>query len=73
MIAAAATCPSWADLVSVVLYDCGAQKQTHNKTHGDIAAVSCCENEMTKPRSRREHVACHEFNHTFTTFSFQTC
>lgn len=38
---------SWVDLVSAVLYDCDAQKQTYNKTHGLMAAVSCCMTEMT--------------------------
>lgn len=70
---AAATCRSWVDLVSAVLYDCGAQKQTYNKTHGLMAAVSCCVKEMTKLRSRREHITCHGLNHKFTAFSFQTC
>lgn len=45
---AAATCPSRADLVSAVLYDCGARKQTYNKAHGLMAAAPCCVNETTK-------------------------
>ncbi len=70
---AAATCPPRADLVSAVLYGGGARKQTYNKTHGLMAAVPCCVNEMTELRSRRECATCRELNHKFTTFSFQTC
>ena len=44
---------------------CGVQWQKYNNTHGVMAAVPYCVKEMTKRRSRREHVTRHK---KFTTY-----